>query len=307
MIVLWGIESEPPVRLAVSAAERAGIDHVVLHQRTAADDDLVYDVGTGVGRLTTGGRTIDLADVRGVYVRIMDPGRVPGTDSSDGTGARRERSDALHEMLLTWVDTAPASCRVANPTAAMATNSSKPYQAQIIASTGFDVPPTLVTDDPAELDAFERRHGPLVFKSTSAVRSIVRPLDARARQRLGHLRWLPVQFQRRETGHDVRVHVVGNRVLAARATTGAVDYRYAGRDGHEVVIEVVDVPDDVARRCIALSRRLGLPFCGIDLMERPDGSWVCFEVNPSPGYSWYAEAAGLPIADALVEWLDHRD
>ena len=303
MILLWGIESEPPVRLAVEAAQRAGIAHVVLHQRTAADDDLTIDLAAGSGILTTRGQPIDLADLRGAYVRIMDPSRVPG---GDGTAERRARADALHEMLLTWVDSAPRGCRVANPTAAMATNGSKPYQSQIIAEAGFDVPPTLVTDDPAAVDAFEQQHGPLVYKSTSAVRSIVRPLDAEARQRIRRLRWLPVQFQRRETGVDVRVHVVGTRLLAARATTAAIDYRYAGRDGHDVSLQATDVPDEVAERCLVLSRRLGLPFCGIDLMERPDGSWVCFEVNPSPGYSWYEQSTGLAISDALVAWLDHQ-
>ncbi len=303
MIVLWGIASEPPVRLAVEAAERAGVDHVVLHQRTASDDDLEIDLSTGEGSLRTGGRTVDLADVSGVYVRIMDPARVPGTDS---TPVRRARSSALHEMLLTWLDAAPVHVRVANPTQAMATNGSKPYQAQLIAECGFDVPATLVTDDPAVLAEFEREWGALVFKSISAVRSIVSPLDQSARQRLGRLRWLPVQFQHRECGDDVRVHVVGDRVLAARASTEAVDYRYARRDGFDVSLDPVSLPDDVARRCVRLAERLGLPFAGIDLMARPDGSWVCFEVNPSPGYSWYEEATGLPISDALVSWLAGR-
>lgn len=304
MILLWGIESEPPVRLAVEAAERAGIDHVVLNQRSAADDDLEIDLTTGSGRLVTRGRSIDLAAVSGVYVRIMDPGRVPGAAV---TPDRRSRATALHEMLLTWLDAAPSGCRVANPTAAMATNGSKPYQAQVIAAAGFAVPETLVTDDARWLDEFEALHAPLVFKSTSAVRSIVRPLNADARRRLGRLRWLPVQFQHRQPGDDVRVHVIGNRVLAARAATEAVDYRYASRDGQQLSLEAVEVPDEVADRCRVLSRRLGLPFCGIDLMEGPDGSWVCFEVNPSPGYSWYEEAAGLAISDALVAWLSHGD
>lgn len=303
MILLWGIPSEPPMRLAAQAAERAGVDHVILDQRSSCDDDLLIDLSHRRGTLTTNGRTVDLAALRGVYVRIMDPSRVPGADS---TAERRARSSALHEMLLTWLDAAPAHVRVANPTPAMATNGSKPYQAQIIAQVGFDVPETLVTDDPRAVAAFEDECGPVVFKSISAVRSIVCALDPSARRRLGALRWLPVQFQRREPGDDVRVHVVGDRVLAARARTDAVDYRYAGRDGHEVRLKPIDLPDDVARRCVELSERLGLPFCGIDLMARPDGSWVCFEVNPSPGYSWYEQAADLPIADALVSWLAHR-
>jgi glutathione synthase/RimK-type ligase-like ATP-grasp enzyme len=92
-------------------------------------------------------------------------------------------------------------------------------------------------------------------------------------------------------------------VFAARARSEAVDYRYATRDGVDVTIEAVDLPDDVAGRCVGLAALLDLPFCGIDLRERPDGSWVCFEVNPSPGYSWYESAAGLPISRHLVMWL----
>jgi glutathione synthase/RimK-type ligase-like ATP-grasp enzyme len=150
---------------------------------------------------------------------------------------------------------------------------------------------------------FEARHGPLVYKSTSSIRSIVRVLDDESRDRLDRLRHLPTQFQRREPGHDVRVHVVGGAVLAARARSDAVDYRYAGRDGLEVELEPVELPADVADRCVALAAALELPFCGVDLRARPDGTWVCFEVNPSPGYSWYETGAGLPISATLVRWL----
>ena len=212
-----------------------------------------------------------------------------------------ERSAAFHAMLLAWVEGAP--CRVANRTAPMASNGSKPYQAQLIEAAGFDTPPTLVTNDPDAVLQFEARHGPLVFKSTSSVRSIVRPLDDRARGRLDRLPALPTQFQRRETGTDIRVHVVGTHVLAAQVRSEALDYRYAHRDGLDLDLEPTQIPPDIARRCVGLATALELPFCGIDLCHRPDGSWLCYEVNPSPGYSWYEEATGLPISDALVAWL----
>jgi glutathione synthase/RimK-type ligase-like ATP-grasp enzyme len=64
-----------------------------------------------------------------------------------------------------------------------------------------------------------------------------------------------------------------------------------------------DLPDAVAARCIGLSRRLGLPFCGIDFKVQPGGDYVCFEVNPSPAYSYYQEQTGAPISDALVRYL----
>jgi glutathione synthase/RimK-type ligase-like ATP-grasp enzyme len=301
MILLWGIPSEPPMRLAIEAAERAGHDHVVVNQRRAADHDIVVDpADPRDGCLLVDGHEIPLSEVHGVYVRIMEPARLP-EQVGGGSSERVARSAAFHAMLLAWVECAP--CRVANRTGPMASNSSKPYQAQLIGRAGFDTPPTLVTDDPGEVTRFEARHGRLVYKSTSSVRSIVRTLDDSARRRFDRLHSLPTQFQRHEDGTDVRVHVVGDRVFAARARTEAVDYRYATQDGVDVTIEPAEIPDAVAGRCVELAALLDLPFCGIDLRECPDGTWVCFEVNPSPGYSWYESAAGLPISRHLVMWL----
>lgn len=299
MILLWGIPSEPPVRLAVEAARRRGLRHAVVNQRRAADHGIVLDAATGSGHLDLDDGRIDLDEVTGVYVRIMDPHRTPEARSDPAD--RRDRSAAFHAMLLAWAD--QAACRVANPTGAMATNGSKPYQAQLISAAGFETPATLITNDVREVRRFEQEHGHLVYKSTSSVRSIVRPLDDAARNRLHLLARLPVQFQRRERGTDVRVHVIGEHILAATATTEAVDYRYAAREDEDLTLAPTRLPDDVASRCRALARLLGLPFCGIDLLRRDDGTWVCFEVNPSPGYSWYEQQAGLAISDALVTWL----
>jgi hypothetical protein len=303
LIVLIGIASEPPVRLAAQAAQRAGLDALVVHQRRAADCDLRWEVSDPrAGMLVVDGREVPLGAIAGVYCRATDPTGLP--EQRRGAPAERaDRSAAFHAMLLEWVEQAP--CRVANRAAAMASNSSKPYQGQLLAACGFELPPTLVTDDPEAVAAFAREHGRLVYKSTSSVRSIVREFDAAARGRLDRLPGLPTQFQRLEEGDDVRVHVIGGTVLAARARTTAVDYRYAGRDGVDLDLQPCEVPPEVADRCRLAARRLGLPFCGIDLRQRPDGSWVCFEANPSPGYSWYEEAAGLPISDALVRWLAH--
>jgi hypothetical protein len=49
---------------------------------------------------------------------------------------------------------------------------------------------------------------------------------------------------------------------------------------------------------------MDLPLAGIDLRRsRVDGEWYCFEVNPSPGFSYYEEATGLPIGAAIARLL----
>jgi D-alanine-D-alanine ligase-like ATP-grasp enzyme len=51
---------------------------------------------------------------------------------------------------------------------------------------------------------------------------------------------------------------------------------------------------------------LSLELAGIDLRLTDDGRWFCFEVNPSPGFTYYEEAVGQPIADSIARLLAAR-
>jgi glutathione synthase/RimK-type ligase-like ATP-grasp enzyme len=185
----------------------------------------------------------------------------------------------------------------------MASNASKPHQAQLIEACGLRTPPTLVTNDPDAVRAFARRHRRLVYKSTSSMRSIVRELRGSAAAGIERVRNLPTQFQAFVPGTDVRVHVAGSAVFAAEIASDVTDYRYAAQEGRAVTMAPLELPADLRERCLALSAALELPLCGIDLRRTPEGEWVCFEVNPSPAYSWYEERTGQPIARALVAYL----
>ena len=306
VIVLCGIPSEPPLRLAIDAAARAGIDHLVVNQRDAHRWELrVVTGGSGIGgALVVGGAAHDLAAVTGVYVRMTSPEELPEVR---GYGRRPPDPQvaaqvlAFHSLFAMWLE--GASCRVANRLSVGGSNLSKPYQAQLIAAAGLPVPDTLVTNDPSAAARFGQDHDEVVFKSVSSVRSIVRRLDDDRRAQLERVRSLPTQFQRLIPGTDVRVHVVGEEVFATEIVSRAVDYRYAGRDGQDASFRPVDLPAEVEESCRRVAVALELPFCGIDLRRGPDGDYTCFEVNPSPGYSYYQAHTGQPIAEALVGWL----
>jgi glutathione synthase/RimK-type ligase-like ATP-grasp enzyme len=122
--------------------------------------------------------------------------------------------------------------------------------------------------------------------------------------RLDRIRWCPTQFQVLVEGTDVRVHVVGESVFAAAIVSEATDYRYAARQtGIEPTISAIELDAALRARCVALSRRLALPLAGIDLRRTPDGRVVCFEVNPSPAFSFYEHRAGIPIATGIARYL----
>lgn len=308
-ILVWGVPTEQPVAMVTAALRAADADVLVVHPREFRDQEAQVDVRGGVlsGYVHSRGRTVDLDAITAVYVRPVEPDLLPElagrqSDTPDVVRARRVH-DAL--VALTEVATAAADWRIANRLSAMASNMSKPYQAQAVLRHGFATPETLISDDPEEVAEFAGRHGELIYKSTSGIRSVVTRFDPVAdRDRLSRLRWCPVQFQERLRGSDVRVHVVGDEVHAALVHSDAVDYRYARRQvGADARLTAHRLPDDVAARCVALADDLDLPFAGVDLKLLPDGRVYCFEVNPSPGFPWYETEAGLPISTSLARWL----
>jgi glutathione synthase/RimK-type ligase-like ATP-grasp enzyme len=161
----------------------------------------------------------------------------------------------------------------------------------------------LITNSPDEVREFLFEHGRVIYKSTSSIRSIVRELEGCDLDKLDRVRNLPTQFQAFVPGTNIRVHVVGQDVFATRIESESTDYRYAGRDGNDVTMRAVELPTEIRERCVELSRTLDLPLCGIDLKLTPDGSYYCFEVNPSPAYTYYEEQTGQPIAEAIVSYL----
>ena len=252
---------------------------------------LRYDVrltSAPAGWIEAGGRRINVNDIRGVYLRPSEP----------EAGLARNTAVALLAIVSSL------ECAVVNRPAAGRSNASKPYQLGLIAQAGFAVPDTLVTTDPAAARSFLGEHGRLVYKSVSGVRSIVATLDARDQDRLDGVRTGPVQLQEYVPGLDVRVHVVGDEWFACAVRSAADDYRYPRSANTGIELTEFDLPEVVGERLVALARGMGLLVAGADLRLTPDGSWVCFEVNPSPGFPWYEEATGHPIAEAIADLLD---
>jgi hypothetical protein len=288
MILLWGPPHDGTLRAVAGALPGA----YVLDQSEALDTR----VHRGILRSPAG--DLELRDVAAAYLRPYASRDAPAV--REAGEAAVEHAERLDEALGAWADCAP--CRVVNRPSAGASNASKPRQLHAIAAAGFTVPATLVTSDPGAARAFLAAHGEVVYKSVSAVRSIVGRLTAADAARLDDVARCPTQFQERVPGTDVRVHVVGEATFAAEIASTAVDYRY-GEGEDAATLRGCMLPADVAQRCVSLAAALQLPVAGIDLRRRPDGRFVCFEVNPSPAFSYYEHHTGLPIAAAVARFL----
>jgi len=294
LALVLGLPHEPPVAAVLGQLERLGVPHRFLDQRELAVADVsTWWEGGHAGGLVRVNPPVPLDRVTGVYTRLTSWTELPVVQES---AEALTRAMSVHRALEAWLESTEA--RVVNRTSANDTNNSKPYQALIIREH-FEVPATLVTNDPGEVHAFREEYGRIIFKSISGERSIVTEFTEADTTRLSLLGNCPVQFQELVPGVDVRVHVVGPRVFATAVDSDATDYRYGtGADMHAVAL-----PEHVEAECRALTRRLGLEMSGIDLRFTEAGRVVCFEVNPSPAYSAYEEVTGQPLAEALARHL----
>jgi glutathione synthase/RimK-type ligase-like ATP-grasp enzyme len=305
MILLWGLTGDGPFDRVRAVLETRAAEIALIDQRDVFRTEFEMTVDPVLNAtVSVAGQRVDLADASAAYWRTHDLRTLLVTKprETDGTGGYREqRALALEQGLLAWLEMVDA--RVINRPSSMASNNSKPYQAAILREHGFDVPETIITTDPQEVLRFWTDHATVIYKSISGTRSIVSRLTRSHIEQLERVVWCPTQFQQYVPGRDVRVHVVEDDIFACEVRSEADDYRYArGSDG-SVEIRDCQLPHDVADRCVAVTRALGLHLSGIDLRQAPDGRWFAFEANPSPGFTYYEDHTGQPIAAAVASLL----
>ena len=303
MILLWGLMDDPPMAMARAALEGAGADCFFLDHRRifASDIECAHGAGTGCRcRVSDGESTFDLRDVGAAYVRgqnFLDYEEMQDRPRGDPLAAR---ALGFELQLTACLDASDAV--VINRSEPSATNNSKPLQLAAIRGAGLGIPETFISNDAGAVRRFLAANPDSVFKSISGVRSIVRRVCAEHRGSIDDVAWCPTLFQRVVPGTNYRAHVVGGEVFAVRIESSELDYRYG-----DTSMAAEELPAEVAQACRRISSALGLHFTGIDLMRTPGGEWFCFEVNPSPAYSYFEQGGGQPISAALARFMVDAD
>jgi tetrahydromethanopterin:alpha-L-glutamate ligase len=276
--------------------------HVQDLRRAAGALDLRFDavpfprvvgrVGAGPARVEAGG--IDLTDVAGVMVRMMPPGTLEQVVF---------RMDALHRLEAAGVP-------IINPPRAIEAAVDKYLALAQLDAAGLAVPATWVGESAAEaLGAFEALGGDVVVKplfgseGRGLVRVSDRELARRAFQTLERLgAVLYVQRFVPHPGHDLRVFVLGDRVLGAiRRHAPDGDWRTNVAVGGRP--EACPLDPQTEGLALRAARAVGAAIAGVDLLPDARGGLVVLEVNAVPGWRALAAATGIDVAAAILAEL----
>jgi hypothetical protein len=265
--------------------------------------------------LSDNGSEVDSKDVTAVWYR-RHVSTEPAEDLEEGAQEFCEReSRAFLSGILGTLN----SARWLSPPGAIALAERKPYQLYVASELGFEIPQTLMTNDPAAVTSLGNPSS-LIAKAVSSGyirseegnRSIftsrVRQADMRD---LGGLTLAPVTFQEFvEKISDIRVTVVGSEVFSAEILSQShessrVDWR--ATDDPNLEHRRHDLPFPIQQRCIELVGTLGLSFGAIDLALRQDGGYAFFEVNPNGEWVWIEDELGYPISQSIAAWLTRQE
>jgi RimK family alpha-L-glutamate ligase len=253
----------------------------------------------GTGRNVVGGLSIQslaILDVDAVLARIIPNGSLEQIIY---------RMDSLH-----WIE--KRGVPVMNSPRAIERSVDKFYTTALLQEAGLPTPETVVCEGADDAMAAVLALGDVVVKPIfgSMGHGMVRVSDPdvafRVVRALEQTRAVfYVQRVVDHNGRDVRVFVVGGRVLGAiqRHASDGEWRTNLSRGGSARPFELPPAWEQLALRAAAA---IDADYAGVDLLPSRDGTVFVLEVNGIPGWRGLQQATGLDVAGVIVDHLVGR-
>jgi glutathione synthase/RimK-type ligase-like ATP-grasp enzyme len=180
----------------------------------------------------------------------------------------------------------------------------KLVQLRAAQQSGFQVPRTLVSQDPVSIRQFCRALDyKVVVKAVRGTRkarmftNMVTPAHLASDASLA---LCPATYQEYIPGEShIRVHCFGQTVHSVIIKSRALDWR----TNLDVPFTPTDLDDNTKARVLSVLKLLGLKMGVVDLKVTPDGEPVWFEVNPQGQFLFVEGLCGLQLAAAFADFL----
>ncbi|WP_238161699.1 ATP-grasp ribosomal peptide maturase [Kribbella antibiotica] len=259
------------------------------------------------GWLRTPTRLVDLRAVRSLYFRRPNDFDFSHLEPQAARFAASQARFGLGGLLADL-----PGCLYVNHPNAIADAEYKPVQLAAATAAGLRVPPTIITNDPAEARAFAQGVGRIVYKPLylgqydrdgKPVSIWVKEVDAAELDEsiAGSMHL----FQARcDKVADLRVTVIGDQVFCVKIVAkdpDLLDWRY---DYDNLSYSAIEPPVELVDGMRAYLKRFDLVFGCFDFAVPKEGTPVFLECNPNGQWGWLEDETGLPMTAALADLLE---
>lgn len=258
------------------------------------------------------GEKFDLAEFKSVWLRR--PGKLLGADFPQQwvkKAAEQETGQALSAIyrLLPafWVNhpDRQEQCLL------------KLFQLKKAQASGFNIPETLITNEPEAVRLFyERLKGRVVYKQIAESTAQCFPSFALPRgiptlplrkQDISHLAQVKFSlhlFQEAiDKECDFRVTIIAKKIFAVRINSAQPNGVLDWRTDKDCTFAKDKLSGEIEQICLKFMAELGLEFGAIDLCLDRSGKIYFFEINPAGQFLWLEERLKLPISQELARIL----
>ena len=215
------------------------------------------------------------------------------------------RVDALH-----WIE--KRGMPVMNSPRAIERSVDKFYTTALLQEAGLPTPETVVCEGATEAMTAVLAMGDVIVKPIfgSMGHGMVRVSDPDVAFRVVRsLEQLRTVFYVQRTvdhgGRDIRVFVIGGRVLAA-IERRAPDGQWRTNVSLGGAARPFELPASWEHLALCAAAAIGADYAGVDLLPSRDGTVFVLEVNGIPGWQGLKQATGIDVAGAIVEHLAAR-
>jgi len=108
------------------------------------------------------------------------------------------------------------------------------------------------------------------------------------------------EYMKTQPGSDLRVFVVGGKVLGAMKRSSK-DGSFKANITRGGIGENYPVTPEIEELALKVTRSLELEIAGVDLLFGPDGFVVC-EANSAPGFEGFERCTGVDVANEIITY-----
>jgi len=210
---------------------------------------------------------------------------------------------------VTWINHPQANDAMEN----------KARQLWIASKIGFQIPETVITNDPEEARQLAKKHGdrlvakafysPLIEEPAEDFFVFTNEITAADLTSEEEIKISPSIFQQCLSPKvDYRVTVLGETVFPVRVEcqnqkSSHLDWRTEKSEIRFTACSLLPEVEDLCRRYVKDS---GLIFGAMDLVEH-NGNFFFLEINPNGEWGWLQKPNNIPIAEALCDLMIFYD
>lgn len=191
-------------------------------------------------------------------------------------------------------------------------------QLQIARTVGFNVPRTIVTNNPIKAEEFisscdsgaiykpindgffDYGDREFVVQTTLITKSLIEKLDL--------IKVLPSLFQERiEKNYELRITVVGESIFAVKINSQKFPETSLDWRNPNLVMnldyELVSLPNNIAEGILKMMKFLDISFGAFDFAVDKNGNYWFFEINGNGQWYWLEHETGVLISKSIADIL----